>query len=120
MDRTLSGYLTALRTPAGAPSRGQVEWVKTDLFESQTQILIDWTENVLRVSGSNAGDAWNIQARQTQEGWALEDASPNVQGGTLLAKLRWAGKQVEGAALGTMPKTSWNIPRKGTSRGMKP
>lgn len=120
MDNTLSGYLKALRTPAGAPPQGRVQWNKKDLFGDESRVEVEWGEDTLRVAGTDPQGQWDIHSRRTQEGWDLESASPRVLGGTLLAKLRWAGKRVEEAAQGTTPLTSWTIPRKGSRRGMAP
>lgn len=119
MDKTLLGFLRALRTPGGSPPDGHVEWTKKDLFENETRVFVAWSENSLSVAGSTQNDTWNIEAHRTSEGWVLKKASPKVQGGTLFAKLRWAGKVVEEVALGATPRTSWEIPRRMTTRGMK-
>lgn len=118
MDSTLANYLKALRTPSGAPASGSVDWEKMDLLGSTTKIRLEWDPTRLSVSGSGENQTWHLLAHKTADGWSLVEASENVGGGTLLAKFRWAGKQIEDVALGACPNTSWNVVAKPRARGM--
>lgn len=118
MDSTLSRYLKTLHTPSGAPLSGVVEWDRVDLFGAGTRIKVEWGEDRLEINGESETASWKVLAKKSNEGWDLEEATPCVGGGTLLAKVRWAGRQVEEVAQGATPKTDWDVVAKPRGRGM--
>ena len=119
MDETLANYLKVLKTPAGAPESGRVDWDKVDLLGDGTSIVVEWDEKRLHVLSKGRMGDWSLQALKAPQGWALGDATPEVGGGTLLAKMRWAGKQIEDVALGATPQTSWTVAANPRRRGMR-
>lgn len=120
MDTTLTNYLRVLHTPNGAPEEGSVDWDKTDLLGTGTHVRVEWSRDYLVVKGATEIGEWKLEARRGEQGWDAEETTQGVGGGTLLAKVRWAGKQVDEIALGAHPQTSWDVPRKSSRRGMKP